>query len=139
MATKNLGGVRAQISSTSPPSNTQLIWFNIGDNAYTKFRHYFYNTDTLAWEPLAQGTSSNVVFYTFYSGALTSGVLKNVPHNQGLRVDYMISARTSDGHNNQLCQILEPTSSNPTNSVDIKVLQNISAPGLLIQICGVPA
>lgn len=52
MALKNLGTVRAIHIGSSPPSNIQMIWYNNGINAYTRYKHHYYDTLTSAWREL---------------------------------------------------------------------------------------
>jgi uncharacterized protein (TIGR02145 family) len=64
MATRNLGNVRALISSATPPTNKNLIWQDTRSIPYTK---KVWNNDLLIWEPInpsvstgEANTSSNV-------------------------------------------------------------------------------
>lgn len=75
------------------------------------------------------------VFYSFNTGALSAGVLKNVTHNRAL-TNYSIVARDPADNNNMACQILRPNVADPTNKIDIQVA--IAVPGgVTIYICGI--
>jgi len=52
VALKNLGIVRALHSSTSPPSNTQMLWYNTGINGYDQYIHHYYDTNLGDWLPV---------------------------------------------------------------------------------------
>lgn len=131
--TKNLGLVRAIHSGESPPSNTQMLWYNIGDNAYTKYRQYYYDIDTLDWVLLG---GSGILYYEFTTGALTAGVTKTVSHNRNLST-YFVNARSINNENNAMLQILKPNAIDPSNAIDIKSYVAVPAPGLTIQIMGI--
>lgn len=47
---KNLGQVQALFIGTTPPNNTTMIWYNLGDNL-----HYYFDTLTASWELLKSG------------------------------------------------------------------------------------
>jgi hypothetical protein len=53
VALKNLGTVRALHASTSPPSNTQMLWYNTGVNAYDQYIHHYYDTSLGDWLPVS--------------------------------------------------------------------------------------
>jgi uncharacterized protein (TIGR02145 family) len=64
MATRNLGNVRALISSATPPTNKNLIWQDTSSIPYTK---KVWNNNLLIWEPInpsestgEENTASNV-------------------------------------------------------------------------------
>ena len=79
---------------------------------------------------------SGATFYQFTTGALTAGVTKPVSHNQEL-TNYIIIVRNEADTNNAMVQILQKTSGDPTNSIDIQSAIGILAPGLTVQIIGV--
>ena len=87
--------------------------------------------------------SGAVRFDVFYTGALTKNVRKSCAHNLALTTDHpLIGVRNVADTNNMPTQELKPTPATvgdpllPYNSIDIIVLVDIPAPGLLIQICG---
>ena len=131
--TKNLGLVKAIHSGETPPSNTEMIWYNTGVNAYTQYRQYYYDTDTSSWVLLG---GSGIMFYEFTTGALVKGVTKTVSHNQGL-TNYFINARDISDNNNAMLQILKPNAADPSNAIDIKSYLAVPSPGLTIQIMGI--
>lgn len=75
------------------------------------------------------------VFYTFNTGALAAGVTKSVAHNRAL-TNYLIIARDANDNNNGMFNVLKPTVSDPTNSIDIQ--SPIAIPGgVKVFICGI--
>lgn len=75
------------------------------------------------------------VFYSFNTGALSAGVTKSIAHNRGL-TNYLIIARDANDNNNGMFNLLKPTPSDPTNSIDIQ--SAIAIPGgVKVFICGI--
>lgn len=75
------------------------------------------------------------VFHNFNTGALTAGVTKSVAHNKGL-TNYLIIARDATDNNNGIFNVLKPTPSDPTNSIDIQSAVAIPG-GVKVFICGI--
>lgn len=59
MALKNLGTVKAIHSGSTPPSNITMLWYNTGINAYTRYKHHYYDTNLSQWRELNQEFSIN--------------------------------------------------------------------------------
>ncbi len=75
-------------------------------------------------------------YYEFTTGELTAGVTKTISHNRDWSTGYIINARTPDGNNNMIVQVLKRNDADPANAIDIKSIVGVPEPGLTIQIVG---
>lgn len=74
MALKNLGTVRAIHINSSPPLNTQMLWYNTGVNFYVRYKHHYYDILTTQWRELGSDSplsvtlnNDNIVYVTIGS------------------------------------------------------------------------
>jgi hypothetical protein len=79
---------------------------------------------------------ATIKFYQFYTGPLVAGVVKPIRHDQNMLIGYIPNAREADNSNNTNVALLKPNEIEPENIIDVKSSENVSDPGLIIQILG---
>lgn len=121
MAVKNLGNALGIIKGTTPPSNTEILWFDENSGVASKDRIKFYNSQSSAWESLAATASA----------ALSSDVTANGIQDDTIGIDdgETISAGTEIQQivERLLIRTVPPTYTDPTLTLSGSGNKNIEA------------
>jgi hypothetical protein len=116
VALKNLGTVRALQVATSPPSNTEMLWYNTGVNSYTQYRHHFYDTNLSDWIEVAADSPVSLSPTTLTDNAVTYINIGSKSSDTLIRCEFLLvrNGEYATGYvevfnDGSTVQILEPT------------------------------